>query len=302
MMFIPYRVCVVLERWPVANFALVGVNIAVHVLAMSGAIPVPLLKAMVLDGWNIAGFLGHMFLHADLGHLIGNMIALWVFGNGVCARIGNGPYLVLYLAGGVAAALMQNLVAPAPLIGASGAINAILGFFVVLYPRNTIDLWYFIVFRYGTVEIASFWVIGGWFLLDLLKTVAMVDSSIAYAAHVGGFLLGFAAAYRLVAARIVAVETYDNPTLVDLWRRSHRHEKIAPARRGNPDRLRGEVRKRLAHAGPTRFEAIQLDPPAPAEVVEFACPHCGRAIRLEAGQWAERFRCPVCSGEIEVES
>lgn len=246
MILLPYRVCVVLERWPFANFALIGVNIAVYALTLTGVLSRETLGGLALHGWVPSGLLGHMFLHAGFWHLFGNMVALWVFGNGVCARIGNLPYLALYFLGGLAAATLHNLLSGGPMIGASGAINAVLGFFVVLYPLNRIETFYCVYVRYGTFEVATGWMVAFWFAIDLLNTLTSINAGSASAAHIGGFLLGFSAAYWLVKNNHVDVEHYDNPTLVDLRSgRAREKNRIYPRRRNGP-------------AGPG---AIQLDEP-----------------------------------------
>lgn len=90
----------------------------------------------VLDGWSPAGLADHMLIHAHLFHLIGNLVFLWVFGNAICANTNNVIYPILYIAFGVLAAVVHNVLDGSPVIGASGAINGIVGMATALYPTN----------------------------------------------------------------------------------------------------------------------------------------------------------------------
>ena len=81
-----------MSRWPIWNFALIIVTSLVFLYAAAvGSEPNEFYR-FVLDGWNLSGMLGHLFLHADFTHLLGNMIFLWVFGNAICAKVGNFAY------------------------------------------------------------------------------------------------------------------------------------------------------------------------------------------------------------------
>ena len=102
-MLIPYQVDVPMSRWPYMNFLLIGVVTLVSLAALMGVDEISG-RQMVLTGWSPAGMFGHMLLHADMVHLIGNMLFLWVFGNAVCAKITNTVYLPFFVALGLVAA------------------------------------------------------------------------------------------------------------------------------------------------------------------------------------------------------
>jgi rhomboid family protein len=137
-----------------------------------------------------------MFLHANLLHIGGNMLFLWVFGNNVEDRMGRPVFLLFYLAAGVVAALAQVLISPdsrVPLIGASGAIAGTLGAYIVLYPRArvlTAILFFFITL----VEIPAVIVLGLWFVLQFFSGIGQLGTSVsggvAFFAHIGGFVFG----------------------------------------------------------------------------------------------------------------
>jgi membrane associated rhomboid family serine protease len=142
-----------------------------------------------------------MFLHAGLLHVAGNMLYLWIFGNNVEARLGPLWFLFWYLVAGVAAVALHaviNLRSPAPLVGASGAISGVLGFYVLWFPRNVVKVWVFLFpFYIGVVRIGAVWMLGIYLLLDNLLPflIAPAGGGVAHGAHIGGFLAGMAAAW-----------------------------------------------------------------------------------------------------------
>lgn len=166
-----------------------------------GAIPSKVSAALAGGGDPGAaalGVVGSLFLHGGWLHLIGNMLFLWIFGNNIEDRLGRLPYLAFYLLGGVAAALTQVWIDPTsdiPLVGASGAIAATLGAYIVLYPRARILTLVFLVFFYQLLEVPALLVLGFWFLLQLVDGVASLGATtagggVAFFAHIGGFVAG----------------------------------------------------------------------------------------------------------------
>jgi membrane associated rhomboid family serine protease len=139
-----------------------------------------------------------MFLHGGWVHILGNMLYLWIFGNNVEDRLGRIVFLGFYLVGGVAAALTQIAIDPestAPLVGASGAIAAALGAYLVLYPGARILSLVFLGFFYQLIEVPALVVLGFWFVLQLIDGLGSLGASnaqggVAFFAHIGGFVLG----------------------------------------------------------------------------------------------------------------
>ena len=139
-----------------------------------------------------------MFIHGGWFHILGNMIFLWVFGDNVEDAIGHVSYLFFYLLGGIAAATAQIWVdtgSAVPIVGASGAIAAVLAGYVVLYPRATIAAVIF-PFFFWAFPVPAFVLIGLWFFLQLLNGAAAIGTAVgasegvAWWAHIGGFLAG----------------------------------------------------------------------------------------------------------------
>ena len=168
--------------------------------------------------------LSSMFLHAGWLHLLGNMLFLWIFGDNVEDALGKVGYLAFYLLGGVAAGALQFVLAPnstIPNVGASGAIAAVLGAYIVLYPRARIltAVFYFLI---AFVELPAFVVLGLWFALQLFQGVsglgADVNSGVAFWAHVGGFVFGVLVAFAFFRGRRrPASSPQPLPTPPDAW-------------------------------------------------------------------------------------
>jgi membrane associated rhomboid family serine protease len=136
-----------------------------------------------------------MFLHGSWMHILGNMWFLWVFGNNIEDSMGHGRYLVFYLLSGLAGAMAQVFANPdssAPMVGASGAISGIMGAYIVLYPRVRVRMFTLLVFYPLFFSISAFFVLGYWFLLQLLGAglADQTGGGVAFMAHVGGFLFG----------------------------------------------------------------------------------------------------------------
>lgn len=147
---------------------------------------------LAVPGW--VTLLSYSFLHADVWHLFGNMIFLWVFADNVEDALGHGRFLLFWLVCGVVAGIVHAAAEPgsvAPMIGASGAISGILGGYAVLYPRARI-----LVLAFGVVPIRlpALLTIAAWFLQDLLWATAGTSGreDVALWAHIGGFVAGAA--------------------------------------------------------------------------------------------------------------
>ena len=150
----------------------------------------------------VATLFSAMFLHAGFLHLFGNMLFLWIYGDNVEKRLGRLPFLFWYLATGVAATLFHTLFAPTsplPLIGASGAISGVLGFYFLWFPRNTVRLLFVLFPFYMNVFMVPARVVLGLYLLadNLLPFLIMrgTGGGVAHGAHIGGFLAGLAVAW-----------------------------------------------------------------------------------------------------------
>lgn len=206
---------------PIVSWLLIGINALVFVYELSlgsdqlqqffnqyGVVP-----AQILAGENLFSLITSMFLHGGWMHIIGNMLFLFVFGDNVEAVLGSVLYLFFYLAGGLAASaghILFNMGSNVPSLGASGAIAAVLGAYVVMFPRARVRILIFLLYFVQITRVTALVFVGVWFLTQFLYGVASLGAEsaqtagVAYWAHVGGFVLGLAAgaAFRQRAQRM----------------------------------------------------------------------------------------------------
>ena len=131
-----------------------------------------------------------MFLHGGFFHLAGNMLYLWIFGNNIEDRLGPVRFVAFYLLGGVLAGLAHVLAGPdsqLPMIGASGAIAAVLGAYFLLYPRTNVVVLIWFFFFVQLIRVPAVIVLGAWFLFQVLGSGG---PGVAWMAHIGGFVVG----------------------------------------------------------------------------------------------------------------
>ena len=210
---------------PVATWAIIALNVGAWVFVQGLGLPGPLLASVCELGLIPGELLGRippgttvplgpkhvcvltgdaswttlftsMFLHGGWFHLIGNMWFLWIFGNNVEDSMGHLRFVVFYLLCGLAAAALQIVANPSsgvPMVGASGAIGGVMGAYIVLYPRVNVHLLVFLGFFVTTVAVPAVFMLGYWFLIQLVGGWASLGAEgggVAFWAHVGGFLAG----------------------------------------------------------------------------------------------------------------
>ena len=216
MILIPIRMETVFTRIPFANGILIAIISIISICALLGIFSIQDVEEYILRDWNLEQLVGNTFLHANFMHLLGNMLFLWIFGNAICAAVGNMWYPLLYIFLGIIASSSQLLSSDAPSLGASGAINGIVGMVLVLLPLNRLRCWYLITLPFfwksGKFEIKSFWMILLWLVFDIIGILSG-GGGIAYGAHLGGFIAGTLAGFSLLLFNVV--ETYDT-TLIDI--------------------------------------------------------------------------------------
>lgn len=196
---------------PVLVIGLIVVNVWIHLalLVLAGGSEEADFFGGVFQAWGFrpaaptaSTALSSMFLHSDLFHLLGNMLFLWVFGDNVEHGLGRLAFGLTYVLGGLMGTLLHfamRLGSDVPTIGASGAISAVLGAYLVLYPGNRVVVgylfWIILWIRYGSVALPAIVVLGFYFLYDnLVPALLGANDGVAFGAHIGGFLFGMAAA------------------------------------------------------------------------------------------------------------
>jgi membrane associated rhomboid family serine protease len=219
MMLMPYRLETAYTRIPFTNAVLVGIISLVFFLIAFDAVSEEGAAEFILRDWSLPQMIGNTFLHGGFFHLLGNMIFLWVFGNVVCGTVGNIAYPLLYLFLGLAASASHLAFDGHPALGASGAINGVVGMSLILFPVNRLKCWYVfsmpfmgIMWKSGTFQTKAYWMIFAWAVFDILG-VLMGGGNTAYWAHIGGFATGMIVASCLILFNVV--ETFD-PTLFDI--------------------------------------------------------------------------------------
>jgi membrane associated rhomboid family serine protease len=179
-----------------------------------GTVPCELTGACAVEGLGWGAVLTSMFMHGGWGHLLGNMVFLWVFGNNIEDSMGHLRFIAFYLLCGVAAALAHVYLSPGsriPAVGASGAISGVMGAYIVLYPRVRVHTWVPPIFF---LDIPALFFLGYWFLLQVGTGVAglgvdMGDrGGVAVWAHVGGFVAG-----------LILIKLFEKPVLTSAKRR-----------------------------------------------------------------------------------
>jgi rhomboid family protein len=187
-------------RFPVITASIIAVNALVFLLELirgEGFVTMWSVKpADIVAGHHLITILTAMFMHASWSHILGNMVFLWAFGPEVEDLMHPRRYLVFYLLGGLAATAAQVAADPSstvPNLGASGAIAAVMGAFLVTYPRDRIRSLLVIFVFVRTAYIPAALLIGVWFLMQFVSLGAVAQQpagGVAYAAHVGGFIFG----------------------------------------------------------------------------------------------------------------
>lgn len=174
-------------------------------------------------------FVTYQFLHADVWHLFGNLLFLWVFGNSVNGKMGNIGFLLFYLAGGVFAAWGNAALSPEPfrLVGASGSIAAITTAYLVLFPRArvTVLVWFFFIHFF---EVSAMLVIGVKIIAwdNLIAPRLGGAGNVAYMAHLVGYFYGFVVALGLLLFRVLPRDQFD---ILAIWKRWNQRREFTSA-------------------------------------------------------------------------
>jgi len=206
-MLVPYGVDNPMSRLPIANWALIAVNVVAFVLQVTSGVVVESIGPFNVQVYRLIRDYGLVpadfhwyqlltmaFLHVNFLHLLGNMVFLWTFGNNVNDRLGHARYVAFYLLFAVLAALghlVSDYGSPIPCVGASGAISGVMGMYLAFYPVNDVRMFYFVIIKTGTFSCSSYWMIGLWVGFDIYEAVTGTGGSVAVWAHLAGFAVGF---------------------------------------------------------------------------------------------------------------
>lgn len=275
-MIIPYQAHVAMHRWPIANFVLIGVIVSFTIAVWLQLVPEHLADAMVLDGWSVTGMVGSLFMHLDVVHLIGNMVFLWVFGNAVCAKVGNLLYVPLFCLYGMAGGVAHLLLSGGPAVGASDGINGVVAMFLVWYPINKVSCCWWIYRRCGQFDIDSRWLILIYLAFDVWGVVRG-GGGVGYAAHIGGFVAGFSLAFVLTYFSVFKM-TRNEVSLLDLM---------------------GIKAAAATVDGDEDSEWVEVPLPKP-DKLRFVCSGCGKAFAVAREHAGRKAKCPRCQNVITI--
>lgn len=215
---IPLRDAIPSRTTPIVTYAILALNIVAFIIELTVGLnnreffeTFAFIPAQFTDNLAAESFtlLTAMFLHAGPLHIAGNMLYLWIFGDNVEDALGHAQYAAFYLGGGVAATaahLATNPDSMIPTVGASGAIAAVLGAYLVLYPRAQVMTLIPFGFFFFVETLPAVLVLGFWFVLQLfegLTTLGVEDAAggVAFWAHIGGFVFGVAVAQFITRPR-----------------------------------------------------------------------------------------------------
>ncbi|HQZ38936.1 MAG TPA: rhomboid family intramembrane serine protease [Vicinamibacterales bacterium] len=200
---IPIKDVIPSRTWPGVTISIVVVNVAVFLYQTT--LPQPALEAfiyargLVPADFSVVAMVTSMFVHGGFGHVAGNLLYLWIFGDNVEDRLGHGRFVLFYLATGVIAALAQTAMDPdstIPMVGASGAIAGVMGGYFVLYPQSRVLTLF--PFPLMLFEVPAVFFLGLWFLVQFLNGLGSsmaaagrdLPGGVAFWAHVMGFVAG----------------------------------------------------------------------------------------------------------------
>ena len=204
-MLIPYKVDNPSKGIPQITLGLIIANILVYAATTTNFLVIndeALLKWAYLSGQpSLISLFTHLFLHINIFHFVGNMYFLWLFSRSVEGRLGPTAFLLIYFIAGIAGGLVQGIFIRTfaaeqgiPILGASGAIMGVMGAYLYMFPWSRVHVFYWF-FLPGTFEVMAFWVIGSYFLLDviggLISGLAKASKGVGNLAHLFGLITGF---------------------------------------------------------------------------------------------------------------
>lgn len=236
MFILPIRTSIRPWRTPYANYALIAVNIIIFFLTYgphSHIIANQLVKVPVYhwaerfmltpNRWHLWQFITYAFLHGGLLHIIGNMYFLYLFGNNVNDKLGHAAYVCLYLGGAVFAGVGHTILHTNPVLGASGAVAAITGAYLALFPQTLITVFYWFFF-FGTIELlALYFILFKLIFWDNIFEPAFSNAAVAYDAHIAGYAFGIAAILSLLATGLIKSGTFDLWAMLKQWNRRRQY-------------------------------------------------------------------------------
>lgn len=297
-MFLPLAIDVPLDRRPVMNWLLIA-SVAVAFILQKTAPDTEAVEGYVLNGFGLRGLFGHMWLHGDIFHIAGNLWFLFVFGNAVCAKVGNLKFVPLYLFFGLTSAFSHLIFSGGSAIGASGAINGIVGMYLVFYALNDINCLMMIGLYIRTITVSGFYIIGMWFVFDVIGAILGMGN-VGYFAHIGGFLAGTGTAVLLLRLGWVRMES-DERSLIDIYA-EHKQRKVLTALERKGEALLAQTQHDYVAPSPV-IRTVDISQktgvaPPPGKL-RFTC-SCGQRIIVPMTFAGRTGKCPGCRQQVQI--
>ena len=264
-MILPIRTSIRPRRTPYTNYALIAVNVIIFLLTYWPHIDSAGIERALRPWaqffqliparpyhWQ---FVSYAFLHGSPMHIIGNMFFLYLFGNNVNDKLGHIGYLCFFLAGAVFSGIghqVLNSSSYIPTIGASGAVAAVTGAYLVLFPQTLITVLYWFFFI-GTIKVPALYFIAlKMILID--NIIAQYTPHVAYDAHLAGYAFGITALLALLATRLIGTSSFDLWAMLKQWNRRRRYRDVVS---GGFDPFTGQTRTRRIRVKEVKSPAQQ---------------------------------------------
>lgn len=265
-MLLPLRTNILPRRTPYANYALVIVNTVIFLLSywphrdgstgLMGILrPWAVQFELVPNRPELWQFVSYAFLHGGYMHIIGNMFFLYIFGNNVNDRLGHISYICFYLGGAVFSGVghaVLNSASVAPTLGASGAVAAVTGAYLVLFPQTLITVLYWFFFI-GTIEVPALYFIGIKLIL-IDNVIVAYTPNVAYDAHLAGYAFGILAITGLLATKLLSGNNFDLWAMLKRWNRRRRYRDVVA---GGYDPFTGQVRAKQVKAKEVKAKEVK---------------------------------------------
>ena len=234
---IPYRTSIRPRKTPYANYIIIAANILLFLLSyfphrnpFTGA-------DEYLRSWanilvlnpdylftNLWQFVSYAFLHGGFWHILGNMFFLYLFGNNVNDKLGNVSYMAFYLAGAVFSGIGHCILSNSPVLGASGAVAAVTGAYLVLFPQTLISVFWWLLFFINTIELPALYFIAFKLIIwdNMLEPQITPTMPIAHSAHLAGYAFGIVAMTGMIAVGLISSSHFDLWDMIKQWNRRRR--------------------------------------------------------------------------------
>ena len=228
---LPYRTSIKPHKTPYANYIIIGINVLIFLLSFheptrrGGEYLRTWAEILVLNprpGFlHLWQFVSYAFLHGGYLHILGNMYFLYLFGNNVNDKLGNVGYTAFYLAGAVFAGIGHYFLSNTPVLGASGAIAAVTGAYLVLFPQTLVSVFWWLFFFINTIEIPALYFIAFKLIIfdNLLEPAFAPPIAVAYTAHLAGYAFGILSIIFMLSTKLITSTHFDVWDMIRQWNR-----------------------------------------------------------------------------------